>query len=135
MPLCIVVLVDIAETTYHEWKGSELSARTSDALRVACWTLSVINAVFVYESLQYVTALIGINSMLISVLLPIIFYVILHKDQFGLLMKVWYALVMCVVVAFTALMCYIDWQEFLKTLRQLEGGGAAAAPAAGGAHS
>ena len=63
MPLCIVVLVDIAETTYHEWKGSELSARTSDALRVACWTLSVINAVFVYESLQYVTALIGINSV------------------------------------------------------------------------
>jgi hypothetical protein len=58
--------------------------------------------------------------MLISVLLPIIFYVILHKDSFGLLERVGYALICAAVLAFAGLMCYVDWQEFLRTLQSAD---------------
>jgi hypothetical protein len=119
-PMCIAVLVDIAKNSYHERVGVPLSQSATDSVRLAIWTLSTVCALFVFSWLQYVTALIGINSMLISILLPIIFYMMLHADSMGTLTRIGYGCLIVFSIAFTILMTWIDWLDFLDMLGSTE---------------
>ena len=119
MPLCIVVLVDIAQTTVHEWRGKELSPAACDVVRLLLWGTSVINAACVYSWLQYVTALIGINSMLISVLLPIVFYYLLHRRSMSAPVRAMHLVLMVLSLALTIAIGYVDVNEFVDSLRRL----------------
>jgi hypothetical protein len=119
LPLCIVVLVDIARTTVHEWRGEELSESFCDRLRLVCWAAAVWNAIAVYSSLQYVTALIGINSMLISVLLPIVFYYMLHRHAMSPARRTLHLGLVLLSLAFTGAMAWVDFGEFLESLERL----------------
>ena len=119
MPLCIVVLVDIAQTTVHEWRGKELSPAACDVVRLLLWGTSVINAACVYSWLQYVTALIGINSMLISVLLPIVFYYLLHRRRMSAPVRAMHLVLMVLSLALTIAIGYVDVNEFVDSLRRL----------------
>ena len=56
--------------------------------------------------------------MLISILLPILFYIMLHAEKMGPLAKVGYGLLIALSLAFTVLMAWMDWLEFLKMLNQ-----------------
>ena len=118
-PMCIAVLVDISKNLYRERTGSPLSVGASDRVRWGIWTATTFSALFVYSWLQYVTALIGINSMLISILLPLVFYTMLHADQMGLLSRVGFAIIIVATIAFTITITWIDWLEFLKTIDEM----------------
>ena len=123
VPMCVVVLVDIAQNLYLENTGSILSESASDAVRLALWAASILSSLAVYGWLKYVTALIGINSMLISVLLPILFFIILHAKQMSPATKLVYFVLVAISCVITLVICYIDVLEFLESLDDLEGGG------------
>ena len=54
--------------------------------------------------------------MLISVLLPILFYVQLHFKAMGALEKLWFACLTLGSVAFTIVITIVDVQEFIASL-------------------
>lgn len=112
-------MVDIAQNLYLERHGRELGDGASMGVRLAIWGASIVTSIVVYDSLQYVTALIGINSMLISVLLPIGFYVVLHRAKMGLAETAAYAFLVLVSVAITVVITCVDVQEFLESLSSM----------------
>ena len=69
--------------------------------------------------LQYVTALVGINSLLISVLLPLLFYVQLRRRAMGWPELVAFSCVLACTALVTAYMSFMDVQEFVE---ELDGG-------------
>jgi len=116
VPMCVLVLVDIAQNLYLERHGKELSDAGSMRFRLVVWGSAAVASIVVYSSLQYVTALIGINSMLISVLLPILFYVQLHHKAMAPLEKLWFGAITLLSTAFTILLTCVDVQEFIASL-------------------
>jgi hypothetical protein len=115
-PLCVLTLVDIAQNLYEQRTGQELSARTSDGVRMLIWAAAVCASIAFYDSLQYVTALIGINSMLISILLPILFYLQLHWASLSPPAKAGYAALLVASLVGTVVIACVDVQEFLESL-------------------
>ena len=111
VPMCVLVLVDIAQNLYLETHGKDMTDGASMRFRLTVWGSAALASIVVYSSLQYVTALIGINSMLISVLLPILFYVQLHHGAMGLLEKLWFGAISLGAVAFTIVITIVDVQE------------------------
>ena len=63
--------------------------------------------------------LIGINSMIISVLLPILFYAMLHTQQMSRPRASAYALLVAISLAITCYFSYMDLLEFLDSLAGL----------------
>lgn len=126
-PMTIVTIVDIVETTYHEQVGSRLSMRSVDVVRVALWTVIVLNAVVVYSSLQYVTALIGINSILISILLPIVCHFLLFGRAMSPPRRAVQLALMGLSFVLSWAVCYIDWGEFLESISRPPGDGSGVA--------
>ena len=119
VPTCVVVLVDIAQNLYLDSKGVQLSDGATDAVRFVLWGLTVLGSIATYTSLKYVTALIGINSMLISVLLPILFYIILHGKQMTRSHRAVLAAIVAFSVCLTLVITYVDFLEFLGSLADL----------------
>ena len=76
IPIVVAVLVDLAESQ----RGWALSDRRKILVRLAFWVPSSALSCLLYNNLDFVTALVGVNSMLISIIFPIIFWHILHKD-------------------------------------------------------
>jgi hypothetical protein len=66
-----------------------------------------------------VTALIGINSMLISILLPIVFYYMLHRRTMSRSRRSMHLGLIALSIAFTALIGVVDFDEFLDSLRRI----------------
>ena len=66
---------------YEEQYSTPLSERSIDRLRFTIWGVSAACALLSVNFLQYATALIGINSLLISVILPMLFYIQLHYHE------------------------------------------------------
>ena len=60
--------------------GWTLTDRQKILVRLAFWVPSSALSCLLYNNLDFVTALVGVNSMLISIIFPIIFWHILHKD-------------------------------------------------------
>ena len=83
VPMCIVVLTDIAENITLERTGRELEQSRVMFVRLLTWFSGVLLSVVFYRSLQYVTAFIGVNSLLISIILPIVFYWRIHREALG----------------------------------------------------
>lgn len=119
VPMCVVVLVDILENLYEEHQGAPLGTPIVDRARIALWVCSTLCSIAVYDSLQYVTALIGINSMLISVLLPTVFYLMLHRRKMGAARAAAYGALVAASVAVTVVIAYVDIGEFLQSLAGL----------------
>ena len=119
VPVCVLVLVDIANDLRQEGGEEPFSQAAADRARLAIWIASVVCALAVASSLQYVTALIGINSMLISILLPLLFYVQLHRHAMGTLQLVLYAGLVVVSVLVTFVIGWVDVQEFFDSLNSL----------------
>lgn len=117
VPMCIVVLTDIGETLWLERKGTPLGEQAVLQLRIALWTVCTLAAVASYTSLQYLTAFIGVNSMLISVLLPILFYVLIHRDAMSNLEAIWFTSLFVLSCGVTLFLSYIDVADFLKSLQ------------------
>ena len=78
------------------------------------------------------TALIGINSMLISIVLPIVFYYMLHRRSMGRASRILHLGLVAVAIAFTAVISSVDVDEFLRSLHRLQGGGGGNATSAAG---
>jgi len=119
VPMCVVTLVDICQGWYHEHAGTQLSESAADVMRLLWWASATLCALLVRSSLQYVTALIGINSMIISVLLPILFYAMLHTQQMSRPRASAYALLVAISLAITCYFSYMDLLEFLDSLAGL----------------
>ena len=117
VPVCVIVLVDITNDLYQDGGGEALSQLAADRVRLGIWCLSVACALALYTSLQYVTALIGINSMLISILLPLLFYAQLHRHEMGPARKLLYAALTLASIAVTVVIGWVDVQEFIEHLR------------------
>ena len=117
VPMCIVVLTDIGETLYLERNGEPLHEQSVLRLRIALWTVCTLSAVASYGYLQYLTAFIGVNSMLISVLLPILFYMLIHRDGMSILEALWFASLFVISCVITLFLCYLDVEDFLKSLK------------------
>ena len=72
--------------------------------------------------LEYVTALVGINSLFISVLLPLLFYLQLHSSQMARAEVGGYLLVVALAVLLSVVISYVDVLEFLDDIRGLSEG-------------
>ena len=116
VPLLIIVLVDVAQNMYKESTGKALSVSRSNQLRLGIWASTTALSGVLFDSLQYATALIGINSMVISVVLPILFYVMLHQKDMGVLERAAYAAILTFAILFTMMISYMDVQEFIESL-------------------
>jgi len=112
----VLVLVDIFENVYHEQSGARFDNATAMCWRLAMWLTSIVVAGLAFSSLQYVTALIGINSVLISVLLPIFFYVKLHWQSMGRLRKLWFGSLSLLSILMVVAIACVDIQEFTRSL-------------------
>jgi vesicular inhibitory amino acid transporter len=119
VPMCVVILVDIVQNVHFERTGSDLSESASDKTRFAFWLGSTAMSIATYPYLQYVTALIGVNSLLISVLLPILFYVLIHRDTMGPAAGFGYGVLLLASLVVTGIIAYVDVQEFLEAISQI----------------
>jgi hypothetical protein len=115
VPMCVAVMVDIAQNLYRERTGHAISRTATDGVRIGIWTLATICTLFVSPWLQFITALIGVNSMLISVLLPLSFYLILHGERMDACTRLAWAVLVLLSVAFTAVIGYIDFLDFMQS--------------------
>ena len=88
-------------------------------MRVAIWGCAVVCALVSQSWLEYVTALVGINSLFISVLLPLLFYLQLHHTQMGRAEVAAYLLVVALAVLLSLVISYVDVLEFLEEIRSL----------------
>ena len=70
----------------------------SQRVRLGWWLASILASFGFYSSLEYLTAFVGLNSLLISVLLPIFFYLRLHRRLSGARAAALYALLALSVV-------------------------------------
>ena len=116
VPLLILVIVDIIQNLYQQRTGKTLSRGRGDYCRFAIWVATTLLSMTLYNSLQYATALIGINSMLISIVLPIVFYVVLHYKTMHMLTKLGYATLITGVILFTGFITCVDVSQFIKSL-------------------
>ena len=55
--------------------------------------------------------------MLISVLLPILFYMLIHRDGMSILEALWFASLFVISCVVTVFLCYLDVEDFLKSLK------------------
>lgn len=120
MPLCVIVVVDIADNLYHEQYGVGLSEAAMMRWRLGTWMLGVIVAYAGSTFLEYVTALIGINSLFISVLLPIVSYWLLHADVLERSERAWLALVALIMVLVAGMIIVLDAKDFMQKLQSLQ---------------
>jgi len=118
IPMCIAVLVDIADNLYVERNRSGLTEHALMRIRLGFWLILNVGAAAFFSSLQYLTAFIGINSMLISILLPLLFYYRLRHDELLPLQRVLMRALIVAAVAFTLLISYVDVAEFIKSLSE-----------------
>ena len=116
VPAVVLIQADIFFELRREAGGAELSECAADGVRLALWALGVLAALAIRPYLEYVTALIGVNSMLISVLLPLVFYLQLHGAAMSTLARAAYALVLLFSVVLTAAITYADLDEFLQKI-------------------
>jgi len=116
VPMCIAVLVDIAQHLWYEKHRRALTERASMRFRLLLWLLLNAGAVGFFTSLQYLTAFIGINSMLISILLPILFYYKLTKDELSHAGRSVLQFMLGFAIVFTIAISYVDVIEFVKSL-------------------
>jgi len=115
-PVCVLVLVDIVQDVYVE-RGHVLSEREADRWRFGIWGGTIVCAFVLLPYLQYTTALVGINSMLISVMLPLIFFLQLHARTMGWASILCYGCIIAVSGIMTVIISYADVLDFLKTLK------------------
>jgi vesicular inhibitory amino acid transporter len=59
VPMCVVVLTDIAENLHAERYGKQMRKDWVMYLRISCWLCGVVSSVLFYDSLEYVTAFVG----------------------------------------------------------------------------
>ena len=92
------VQVEVFVDVFQDWHSRHarvehsrqpLSTAAVDQLRLLTWGGSIVCALLLQPYLQYVTALVGINSLLISILLPLLFYVQVRVH--GTLEHAWHA--------------------------------------------
>lgn len=128
VPMCVVILVDIGENLYFEATATGLSDAASDKMRIALWLGSTACSIAAYDYLQYVTALIGMNSLLISVILPVLFYVMIHRHNMGSAAGAGFAGLLLATLVFSTVTAYVDVSEFVASLARLgaDGGKGAA---------
>ena len=123
-----------------------LSEGASMRFRLLLWLLLNVGAVGFFTSLQYLTAFIGtqsvsqpvlhsreysapsysitncaaasvgINSMLISILLPIIFYYQLRREELSKLRRAMFHVLIAFALVVTLVISYVDIGEFIKYL-------------------
>ena len=117
VPMCIVVLTDIAENVHLQRTGQTLHEKKVMRVRILTWLAGVLLSVIFYDSLEYVTAFIGINSLFISIILPIAFYWAIHRGIIGWLHSLWLALILSTSFVITVLVAYVDVSDFLDHLR------------------
>ena len=90
-------------------------------MRILFWLGSTAMAIMTYDSLQYVTALIGVNSLLISVLLPIVFYMIIHRHTLGTCAALGYGAVLVLASVLAIVISVVDVDEFIDSLTDADG--------------
>jgi amino acid permease len=115
-PMCVLTLCDIVQNLYHEQKGVELSERASMWTRVGIWAICAAASIAAYDYLKYVTALIGVNSLVISVLAPIGFYIQLHWHRLTAVAKIAYVSLLLLSALVTVLFSAMDIQDFVAAL-------------------
>lgn len=59
----------------------------------------------------------GINSLLISVILPIAFYLAIHWKGMNTLSMAWYLLVLFLSTIVTIMISWVDVSDFIDSLR------------------
>jgi len=112
----VLVLVDIFENAYFEMRGSKFDDAAALRCRLGSWASAVAIAMLSYSSLQYVTALIGINSIIISVLLPLYFYCKLHWPTMAWSRKLWFVMLALLSALMAVVVACVDTQEFIRSL-------------------
>jgi vesicular inhibitory amino acid transporter len=63
VPMCVVVLTDIAENLHAERYGKQMRKDWVMYLRISCWLSGVVFSVVFYDSLEYVTAFVGARPL------------------------------------------------------------------------
>ena len=112
----VLVLVDIFENAHFEMCGSKFDEAAALRCRLGSWASAVAVALLSYSSLQYVTALIGINSVIISVLLPLYFYCKLHWPMMSRLRRLWFGLLTLLSALMAVVVTCVDTQDFIRSL-------------------
>ena len=92
-----------------------LSAAASQRVRLGWWLASILASFGFYSSLEYLTAFVGLNSLLISVLLPIFFYLRLHRRLSGARAAALYAL-LALSVVLSVVIGYLDIAQYIASL-------------------
>jgi len=110
------VLVDIFENQHFERSGAKFGVAAALRWRLVMWAGAVLVAALAHRSLQYVTALIGINSVIISVLLPLFFSVNLHWQGMGPLRQLWFGTLVLLSMLMALVIACVDVQEFVRSL-------------------
>ena len=82
-------------------------------LRSASPLLRLTSPLLDAASARYATSLVGINSILISVLLPMIFYLMLHRRRMGPLTRAAYVALCVLAVLASLVISYVDVLQFL----------------------
>mmetsp|Transcript_6848 Transcript_6848/g.9967 ORF Transcript_6848/g.9967 Transcript_6848/m.9967 type:complete len:139 (+) Transcript_6848:2-418(+) len=116
VPMCVVVLTDITENLYLEKHGRYMRKNAIMYWRISFWLAGVILSVVFYDSLEYVTAFVGMNSLLISVILPIAFYLIIHWRGMSTLSKAWYLAVLILSTLLTMMISWVDVNDFIDSI-------------------
>eukprot|EP00967_Tisochrysis_lutea_P022465 scaffold25588_cov40-Tisochrysis_lutea.AAC.2 len=171
VPMCVVVLTDITENLYLEKHGRYMRKNAIMYWRISFWLAGVILSVVFYDSLEYVTAFVGVhstemfrlrewsrphypnhpcaraigiscmlhieyypthswynfsrnpsrlftgmNSLLISVILPIAFYLIIHWRGMSTLSKAWYLAVLILSTLLTMMISWVDVNDFIDSI-------------------
>ena len=115
VPMCVQVLVDVCENMWLEHNKAPLSAAASQRVRLGWWLASILASFGFYSSLEYLTAFVGLNSLLISVLLPIFFYLRLHRRLSGARAAALYAL-LALSVVLSVVIGYLDIAQYIASL-------------------
>ena len=119
IPVCVLVLADVFKDLRFERTGKQFSETAADGLRLAIWSAAVVFALAIKPWLQYITALIGINSMLISVVLPLIFQFQLRRRLLGPTARAAYLSLVVLSIMATCYISYVDVIEFMEMLESV----------------
>ena len=113
IPAGVLILVEIVQDLYQERTGTTFSEAVAFPMRVATWAGTIVFAIGILPYLEYVTALIGINSLLISVLLPLIFFLVLHRKTLGGVTFGGLSVLLVLTFIATVIISIADVQDFL----------------------
>jgi len=113
-PMCVVVLTDIVENLHLERTGDALTETIVLRWRLAIWFVALLFSFVTFDSLQYLTAFIGVNSLIISIILPVLFYMLLHRSdklKLGLL-----SVLLLLSAAVSVMITCVDVRDFVASL-------------------